>query len=182
MASTTPAAGQSAHAGRRRRLLWLVAALVVVLALGYAGISVYAASVLTGGSHSPLTTDPTSIWPAYEDVSFASRGDHVHLAGWLFHAGGRGRSAIIVSGRQQNRIDADYGTAPIARALLQHGDDVLLFDVRTTGQSGGPRQTLGTKEPRDLLGAYDLLIGRGYDPKQMTIIGDSQGGAVVLEA
>jgi pimeloyl-ACP methyl ester carboxylesterase len=160
----------------------LAALVLLVLAVVYTAISIYAASVLTAGSHSPLTVAPTSVWPVYSDVAFPSRVDHVPLRGWLFHAGGSGRSVIMVSGRQANRVDRAYGTVAIAQALLRRGTDVLLFDVRTTGQSGGRRQTLGTTEPRDLLGAYDFLRTHGYDPAAMAIMGDSQGGAVVLEA
>lgn len=176
----------AASASPRLRASWRLVALtalaVLALLLVYAGISVYVASVLTGGKNSPLTVSPQSIGSDYADVSFPSRVDHVPLRGWLFHTGGHGRSVIMVSGREENRIDSGYGTAEIAHTLLARGYDVLLFDVRSTGQSGGNRQTLGTREPRDLLGAYDFMRGQQYDPGQMAIIGDSQGGAVVIEA
>jgi len=70
----------------------------------------------------------------------------------------------------------------LAKHLLAERYDVLLFDLRSCGRSAGDRFTLGTLEPRDLLGAYDFLHGRGYRPARMVVIGDSMGAATVIDA
>lgn len=156
---------------------------VALLAIIYVGVSVAIASVLTEGTHKPVPIAAEAIWPAHQDVAFASRDRGIRLSGWLFHAGSaRTRSIIMVSGRRQTRVDEGFDTADIARNLLDNGYDVLLFDLRGTGLSGGDRPTLGSREPRDLLGAYDFMRAQGYPPEQMAMIGDSMGGAVVLDA
>ena len=184
-ASGSTAAEPAARRVRRphRRLAGAAAVAIALLLLAYVAISIVVASLLTEGSHKPLPVSAAGIWPSHENVAFPSRGDHLTLKGWLFRSGsGSGRSVIFVSGRLEPRVDMGYGTPSLARELLQHGYDVLLFDVRGTSQSAGARSTLGTREPRDLLGAVDFMKQRGYDLARMAIIGDSMGAAVVLEA
>jgi pimeloyl-ACP methyl ester carboxylesterase len=69
-----------------------------------------------------------------------------------------------------------------ARAMVQAGYDVLLFDFRGCGQSGGEHQTLGNLEPRDVLGAHDYMVGRGYAASRMTFLGISDGATALLRA
>ena len=59
---------------------------------------------------------------------------------------------------------------------------MLLFDLRSCGQSDGARFTLGKDEPRDLLGAYDFMKTRGYPPARMVVLGVSLGAATEIEA
>lgn len=155
--------------------------------LGLAAAGVYAAgSGLTAAGATrlgPRSVDAdaaSTIGGRREDVSFRSR-DGVTLRGWLFHPEHPdGSSAILVHGWHANRVDQN--TVPLARHLLERGSAVLLFDMRGSGESGGARQTFATEEPRDVLGAHDHMLARGYDPARMTIIGDSMGGAAVIGA
>jgi alpha-beta hydrolase superfamily lysophospholipase len=167
----------------RRRLLLLGAALLALMMLIYAGVSIEAANRLSLGTHKALHAEATAVSSAYEDVSFPSRTDHLTLRGWLYHAGSQtGRSFILVHGRDQNRVNADFGGVKLARDVLAHGYDVLLFDLRSSGTSDGDRFTLGTLEPRDVLGAYDYMVKRNYRPERMAILGDSMGAAAVIQA
>ena len=164
---------------------WLVltaCTLVAGAAVGYVGVCVYAASRLsTTGAHLPLTATAESIGPDWEDVAFPSRVDGVKLRGWLFHAGdGRGRSVILLHGFTANRTDAGVGEPEIAQRFLAAGYDVLMFDFRTFGQSGGDHFTIGWREGRDVLGAHDYMLARGYDPARMAIVGLSMGGEAML--
>lgn len=167
------------------RRSWRVGvAVVVTLLVGlYAGVSVIAASILTAGPHDATSVSPEQIGHIHEDVVFTSRVDNLQLRGWLFHSPNpNGRSVIFVHGWQANRTDTGFGIDAIARAMLARGYDTLLFDLRSCGTSAGDRFTLGTNEPRDLLGAYDFMRSRGYAPARMAIVGDSMGAATVLEA
>ena len=167
----------------RRRLVQLLLAVVALLLLVYLGVGVVVADRLTIGTHKPLERQATAVQAKFEDVIFASRADHVALRGWLFRAPNpSGRSAILVHGFRQNRVNLDFDAIGLARHLLNEGYDALLFDLRSCGRSAGERFTLGTLEPRDLLGAYDFMRGRGYQPGRMAIIGDSMGGATVVDA
>ena len=181
-----PAVAPVMPAKRSKFRAWIVAVAVTgvcVAAVGYTGVSIKVADRLSSGNHKPLGALASSISSRFEAVAFASRVDHVALKGWLFRSpNSTGRSAILVHGHNQNRVNQDYGAPALTRNLLAHGFDVLLFDLRGSGVSGGRRSTLGTLEPRDLLGAHDFMRGRGYRPPRMAIIGDSMGAATTLEA
>lgn len=169
--------------GVPRRAIIFATATATVLTAMYTTICIVAASVLTQGTHEALSVSASEIAPLHDEVSFDSRTDHVRLSGWLFHAATRtGRSVIFVHGWQANRVDTGYGIPSIAHDMVGHGYDVLLFDLRATGTSGGDRFTLGALEPRDLLGAYDFMRAYGYRPQLMTVIGDSMGAATEIEA
>ncbi len=160
------------------RRLAKVATVVVVLFLA---LSLVGARVAVAGSRAALRTPPGSIGSTWSDVTFPSRGDAVALSGWLFTAvHPSGRSVILVHGWQGDREDVDF--VPLARDLLARGYAVLMFDLRGSGTSAGTTQTFAHDEPRDVLGAHDFLLARGWSPALMTIIGNSMGAATVLEA
>jgi len=78
-----------------------------------------------------------------EAVTFSSRTDGIALAGWLVSTE-RDRAVILIHG-----IDSDAwaGAAPdLAGAYAGAGFDVLLFDLRAHGRSGGERVGLGSLE------------------------------------
>lgn len=160
------------------RTAFLSASLVLAVFLG---ASVLGSYVALAGNRAPLPVPATRIGPSYENVNFRSRVDRIPLSGWLFRSPARtGRSIILVHGWGGNREDADFD--PLARQFLAEGFDVLMFDMRGSGRSGGSNETLATDEPRDLLGAYDFMRARGYQPSRMAILGNSMGAATVIEA
>jgi len=169
----------SLHLPKRRTVVIVAAALVAL----YAVISIAVAWVLTMGTHSAISIAPASIAAQHDDVSFPSREDHLTLRGWLFHApASNGRSVIFVHGWQGNRVDTGSGLWQKARDVVAHGYDALLFDLRSCGTSDGSRFTLATDEPRDVLGAYDFMVQRGYAAGRMTILGVSMGASSMIEA
>ncbi len=164
-----------------RRWSGRLARVGVVLVALFLVASVVGARVAVAGSREPFTVPPGEIGRSYQSVTFPSRVDHLRLSGWLFHADHpSGRSVILVHGWQGNREDVDF--VALTRALLPRGYDVLLFDLRGSGLSAGSHETFGHLEPRDLLGAYDFMLARGYAPSRMTVLGNSMGAATVIEA
>lgn len=174
--------------GRGRRGVPIALFSLFLLASAYLGIGGYAGAKLTHGNHRPIDISAASVDPHFEDVAFDSR-DHLRLRGWLFHstvpvpAGLRSRPVVVVvHGYTQNRIDHDFDQVGFAEDLLRRGYDALLFDLRSSGQSEGDRVTFGTREPNDLLGAYDLLRGMAYRAADIAILGISMGAATTIEA
>ena len=166
------------RSGRWARRLSTVGFVVVALFLL---ASTAGARLAVAGSRGPFAVPASAISSHHLGVTFPSRVDHVRLSGWLFRADHpTGRSVILVHGWQGNREDVDF--VALTRQLLPRGYDVLMFDLRGSGLSMGSNQTLAHNEPRDLLGAYDHMVGLGYAPGQMTVLGNSMGAATVIEA
>ena len=168
-------------AWREHRLLSAASAILVVL-LAYAGVSLVVAETLTKPYRRPLATSPAAFGLVYEDVAFPSTGDRIPLRGWFLPAPGSDRVVLIVHGRNSNRTGDDGQYVPHAAALVAHGYNALLFDLRGHGESGGERYTLGTAEQRDVRGAVAYLKGRGFATEGMGYWSHSMGAATVLLA
>src|SRR5258708_14673085 len=131
----------------------LVRVLVVVVA--YVGLWWKYADVAPRVTRDPLKKTPASVQATYEDVAFKSR-DGLLLKGWWFPAAKpAARAAVLVHGKDQNRIDSSFDPRRIARVPLADGWSVLRFEMRCHGPSEGRRWGLGQYGPDDDLGAVD---------------------------
>ena len=166
----------------RRRRVFIGASVVGLALLSYAGVSLVVAETLTKPYRRALASSPADFDLAYEEVTFPSTGDGIALRGWFLPAAGSGRVVLIVHGRNSNRTGDDGQYVPHAAALVAHGYNALLFDLRGHGESGGVRYTLGTAEQRDVLGAVAYLESRGFAPERMGFWSHSMGAATVLLA
>src|SRR5205823_880245 len=157
--------------------------LVLVIIVGYLGISWKYADGVTRVTRDPLKKTPAYVEPTHEDVTFKSLDDlGLTLRGWWFPAAGSPTKAVVmVHGKDQNRIDSSFDPGRIARVLLADGWSVLLFEMRGHGQSDGLRWGLGQYEPADILGAIDLVAQKTKLPRsRIATIGESMGGGSVL--
>ncbi|MDN4160812.1 alpha/beta hydrolase [Nocardioides abyssi] len=121
------------------------------------------------------------------DVAFPSGG--VELSGWHFRAateelaGPAGRPVVVMAHGLAGTKDS--GLEPFARGLAAAGLDVLAFDYRGFGTSGGsPRQTVSMagqlEDYRAALAAAKRLDG--VDPDRLVLWGVSLAGGHVLAA
>jgi pimeloyl-ACP methyl ester carboxylesterase len=109
---------------------------------------------------------------ACEDVDFAGAG--VTLRGWRCGSRTGARNTIIyLHGIADNRSSA----RGVIERFTGRGFQVIAYDSRAHGQSGGDACTYGVLERRDLQHVIDS-IGDGY----AVIIGTSLGAAVALQA
>jgi pimeloyl-ACP methyl ester carboxylesterase len=99
-------------------------------------------------------------------------GDGVTLRGWLFPAESPRGTVIFLHGRNQNRSEG----LRVAERLVPLGWDVLVYDSRAHGTSGGEYSTFGYWERRDLSRVIDAL---GAD--RVVVMGVSLGGAVAIQ-
>jgi fermentation-respiration switch protein FrsA (DUF1100 family) len=112
-----------------------------------------------------------------EAVSFPSR-DGTKLEGW-YMPGEKPATIILVHGygcrRQEMLRHADF--------LHEAGYSVLLFDLRSRGESAGDAVTLGYHERGDALAAVDYLRGRPDTlSDRVGVLGVSLGGATAILA
>ena len=165
-------------AGRYR---WVGLALAILLVLAYAGVSYFIASGVTRAERVDFEDHPADYRLDYEDVEFVSRKGDVILKGWYLPSHSCEASVVLVHGITANRTSRE--ATRIAARLVEECFNVVLFDLRAHGASGGDRITGGIDEAEDVLGAYDYLRSRGAHPHRIGVLGRSMGaGAAVLAA
>jgi len=117
---------------------------------------------------------PKALGLDYEEVSFVTE-DNVTLRGWLIPHKQASRAKTIIA---LHGYPADKGNILPAIAFLSQRYNLLLFDFRYLGESGGPYSTVGAKETKDLRSAIAFLKARGVN--EVGIWGFSLGAAVAL--
>lgn len=163
----------STTAGVRRVLF----AVLVLVLMGYFGISAVVADKLSHPTRHAITRNPTDIGLKYENVQFNSTVDNVPLKGWYLDSPGS-KVIVMMHGRNGTRDGGDMLT--IASLLVKHNYDVLTFDFRAHGESGGERYSLGSWATRDVAGALAYLKGRGVN--EVGTLAFSMGAATELLA
>jgi pimeloyl-ACP methyl ester carboxylesterase len=159
----------------------ILAATAGVLLLAYVLIALGIAWGATRADREEFEAAPEDYGLAYEEVVFPSRGDDVDLRGWLLDGDEGAPYLIFVHGLGGQRTGDN--ALEIASALIDDdGYNVLLFDLRAHGTSGGGRVTAGDSERMDVLGAYDFVVSRGAEPGQIGLMGFSFGAGVALMA
>ena len=128
---------------RRRKIKIAVTCLAVIMAV-YVGTSVLGAAAAMGIPRLPLIASPASIGLTFQNVSFDSRVDKVPLDGWFIQSSGDA-VLVLINGGFQNRVDPVVDTLGLAHDLQQQGYNILLFDLRGRGDSGGQQIRFQTK-------------------------------------
>ena len=101
------------------------------------------------------------------------KGDGIDLQGWRGEAQGERHGTIIyLHGVADNRVSGQG----IIERFQKRGFDVLAYDSRAHGESGGAACTYGFHEKEDLRRVLDTL-----KPGPVILIGSSLGGAVALQ-
>jgi hypothetical protein len=124
-----------------------------------------------------LEGSPGDAGLGFEELRFES-SDGETLHGWWIPAARRPPLAhvLFLHGNAGN-VSHRLGTAKV---LTEAGFDLLLFDYRGYGLSGGTPSEEGTYlDARAARSA--LLAGAGVDPTRVVYLGESLGGAVALE-
>jgi fermentation-respiration switch protein FrsA (DUF1100 family) len=161
---------------------WLRVTLSIALAflVIFVGISAYLGYSMTRAERVPLTEDPSVMGLTYENVAFPSMDEDLTLRGWFLPSEAGYPAIIMVHGNGYNRDDPTIGTLDIAAQLVQSGYNVLMFDLRGYGESGGSTVGGGYLEKQDLEGAVAYIKSRGFD--RIGVIGFSLGAVTALLA
>jgi pimeloyl-ACP methyl ester carboxylesterase len=167
----------SIRSTRHTALLVVIVMLLLALA-GYFGLGAYVADRISTAERHPVVEVPTTFGLAYEPVRFSSTVDKVPLDGWYLDSPGT-NAIMMLHGWNGNRSEGDTAM-PVAKALVDHDYDVLMFDFRGHGESGAARMSLGQYETRDVAGALEYLRGRGVN--QVGVIGWSLGANTAINS
>lgn len=160
-----------------RRVMRAGAVIVFVLSLAYLSLSTLILNnSLAVQRKIPLKT-PLDMGLLAERLHFESLADRVPLKGWFLNSWGD-RAIILVHGIDSHGWDGSQ--VEITQAYLKAGFNVLVFDLRGHGRSGGKQLGLGWQERGDLKSAVNLLIRRGFEPGLIGVHGTSYGAATAL--
>lgn len=121
--------------------------------------------------------------PEYELVRFPSRQPGVEIAAYYLKGEPDAPAVIVLDGIGGCK-QAQAALLP-AGMLWHHGFNVLIIDLRDTGDSSAENgySGIGSDEYLDALGAWDWLTDKkGFDEKRVGILGNSLGAASVLIA
>src|SRR5919202_5393868 len=175
MTTRTATPGQTTHVRGLGRLVGAVLlSLVLVLLVAYGVASVYLTGLATTAERHLAEGTPADLGLAYQPVTFASPLDGIELRGWYLPAGGQ-RAIVFVHGIHGNRWDTFHHIDDLIARHVRAGFDVLTFDMRAHGESGGDRLTLGSKERFDLRSAVGLVVRRGIPPRPVSSWAQTQG-------
>jgi fermentation-respiration switch protein FrsA (DUF1100 family) len=166
---------------QKRTFMIIIGIVIIVLIVGYFGISLYIADTLTQSK--PNITDNASTFVAknVQNVTFLTT-DGIQLKGWLYkntNSNTNKRIIIQVAGFTQNRSNDDYYGLFIAHDLFQQGYSILLYDPRDSGMH--PLRTdFGQTRGNDVLGAVQFVEKNGYAGQNIGIVSDSLGAVETL--
>lgn len=195
------------HARRRQIIAVGLGVVLAIGVVGYAGAGLYvlqSGTHLDGGCHAEHAAFTPAKWdngwvssdftptldvspyfmPAYEEVSFPSRGSaNLTIKGWLV-PGASAESPTVIAVHGQGSCRRDPAILLPAGMLHREGFSVLLIDLRDQGDSSREdgRYGLGSDEYNDVLGAWDFLVGRGVPAAKIGAFGQSGGAAPVVVA
>jgi alpha-beta hydrolase superfamily lysophospholipase len=115
---------------------------------------------------------------AHQEIIFSGADDgaggRVSLKGWRLPAQGRRLGTIVIL---HGVADHRGSLVSAANRFSQQGFEVITYDSRANGDSGGDACTYGYYEKRDLQRVLDTVDGG-----PIIVIGHSLGGAVALQA
>ena len=164
--------------GRKIRLGSSVAIVVVVILYGF--ISFLIAQGVTKADRDPQEDHPSNYNLAFEDVEFPSRNGDVVLSGWYLPGENSSPNLIFVHGI--GSVRSGDNAVELAARMVELGYNVLMFDLRGHGSSGGDKVSGGYFERWDVLGAFDYLLSQGVDPSRLGLMGFSMGAATSIMA
>ena len=160
----------------------IITGILLLVILAIAGIAVKVGWSLTHPDRIRVSVPAMARGLKLQNVSFPSRMDKIQLKGWFVPAQGSQKTIIFVHGYRNNRLQENVPAIAAAGELVRKGYNVLLFDLRNSGESAGNLTSVGQFETRDVLGAVDYVKTRGAQGKHIGLLGFSMGGAAAIMA
>jgi alpha-beta hydrolase superfamily lysophospholipase len=127
----------------------------------------WGANALLHPQRRPMTRQPNRPFDAVE-----LEGAGVKLKGWWFHAAEKRGTLVYLHGVADNR----GSSVGIADHFLARGFEVIAYDSRAHGESGGDACTYGFYEKQDLRRVLDRVAAT-----PIVLMGSSLGAAIALQ-
>ena len=150
-------------------IIGLGTASIVGLALAW-----LAARSLVMPARRPLGRTPADLGLAFDPIELAG-ADGIRLAAWWIRASDPRGTVVLVHGFRSTR-DEMLDHAPYLHAA---GLDLVLYDARACGASGGAVSTMGWREQDDLRSVIDQVAARTAG-RPIVVMGHSLGAATAI--
>lgn len=150
-------------------------------------ISIYVGWSLTHPVHGKIIETPVKYNLKYENISFNSQLDGINLKGWWIPAQNNNvlinskKTVIFGHGYRETRDLSKIHGLALAKRLAKEGYNVMLFDFRNSGQSGGKVTSVGLFETYDMLSAIQYAK-ESKNSSNISLVGWSMGAAVSIMA
>ncbi len=177
-----------------RKKIWAtLIGLVLLVPIGIGGVGYMAAYKALHLPRQETLKTPADYGLEYENIAFEST-DQIPLKGWwipgegdavVFVIHGYGANKAGWQGRNINGEEEYIDWLASAGALNEAGFNLVYFDLRASGESGGDTITLGRDEVQDLMGAVNWVLDNqqkadGSAIDAIGFLGMSMGGNVAL--
>jgi len=142
----------------------------------FSSVVMYPNSGVCSKEHFVFCTDPSELKIPFEDVTFKS-SDGLSLKGWFVPSAKSVKGIVMVHGHGANKREGLRWLT----ALNKAGFNVLLLDLRNSGDSGRAFTSMGYYEKNDVISAVDYLEKiKGI--RKIGLFGVSMGGATGIYA
>jgi alpha-beta hydrolase superfamily lysophospholipase len=159
-------------------MLVTLTVIAVIVLLVHIVAALYLDELFTRSKRRRVEGTPGDLGLRYEDVQFPA-ADGIILQGWYLESPGARGTLVLVHDFDGTRADKMHGLLTLQRDYLRRGFNVLAFDLRGRGESGGTRDYLGARERRDLPAAVEFAKERA--PMLPVVVhGFGLGGALAV--
>ncbi len=156
----------------------VVASIIIAIILFLVGLARVASYKMLSPPRLKKSWTPKDLGHDYENVEVTT-SDGYTLRGWFIDKGSD-TTIIAIHGYTASKYEEDY-MKPVIDMLARNGYNVIAFDFRAHGDSGGEITTLGLKEVEDYMRIIDWLKSEKPDKAgKIGVIGYSMGGAVTI--
>ena len=162
-------------------MLSVILIILVVLILIVLGTVWGCARIAKKALHPAAKRKPLDVWPdqyklPFENVYFKTE-DGVQIKGWFIPNPSSDKTIILMHGWGMNRGDVFKNTY----FLHDLGYNLMYFDFRALGESGGTVSSIGYLEVKDLQAAIQFLKDtRPFACEKIGLYGLSMGGMVAI--
>lgn len=180
MSTSAKTMGLLVALGSPRLVRWSAGAVGVLLILASVAtlaVSYEAADRVVHPPREVRSITPASRGLAFERVLFDT-SDDVPLVGWWMPARDSVGTVVFLHGYTASKAQS----LSVAPFLVGSRYNVLAFDFRAHGESGGSVTSLGVQEAKDVRAALDFLARTGVDMDRVALFGWSMGAAAALHA
>jgi alpha-beta hydrolase superfamily lysophospholipase len=166
---------------RLRTTLVILLILILLSTIAIVGISAFTAWKVIHPPKEDIMPFTLNIVPDYRDAKFSSKDGKAVINGWFFEKKDSDKTVILSHDYGKNRLQFGEQTIDLVKGFLNKGYNVLAFDFRNSGKSGGSVTSICMLEKEDLLGAIKYAKN-SCGSKHIVLMGFSMGASTSLLA